>query len=102
MVISGIQVDEINISKQVEDNSKYQIINESCIAEEPRDVEVEACIEDNPSITIVKDYWPTVIPEGEYVRIKATITGLTNCEIFIVWYYTDDNVNWVEMITIQF
>ena len=62
LIVAGISVDDINISKQVEDNSKYLVINEYCVPEDLRDVEAEVCVEDNPRMTIAKDNWPTVIP----------------------------------------
>ena len=97
-IMTDVKESDIAISKKLEDNSKYIVINENCEAGSPKNSEVEACVADNPRLSIARGYWPSVIPEGDIVTIEGTVTGLgSGCESFIVWQYTEDNTTWIEI-----
>ncbi len=96
-ILSDVKESDIDITKKLEDNSKYSIIDETCTPQDPQEVYVEpTCTPSNISVTIAKDPpWPSVMTVGDVVSIKATVTGLCPYnETKLVWKYKLSDGSW--------
>ena len=96
---TNIKKDEIIENAGIDNDTNYVLIDENCVKREPQTdvMKINSVSGTNIYALVVDHYGKPSGYVGDIVELFAEVHGLEDCDYDLIWIYTTDGTNWIDV-----